>query len=185
MQSGISARRRRAGVIAAALTLSLALAGTGVASAGGQADVAAVRLATLKYRDLNAALADGYVLFYRCTEQPGVGTMGQHFANLSLVGDPAIDPLRPEVLVYQPTRSGEYRLVAVEYVTLAPLWEAEFGSATPTVLGQDLLFREEGNRYGLPDFYELHAWIWQGNPRGLFDDWNPSITCLGTGDNGG
>jgi hypothetical protein len=38
---------------------------------------------------------------------------------------------------------------------------------------------------GLPDFYERHAWIWHGNPSGLFEDWNPSITCLGTGDNGG
>lgn len=185
VQPGNPARRRRlAGVIAAALGLTLALAGSGIV-AGGQADVAAVRQATAKYHDLNAALADDYVLFYQCTEQPGVGTMGQHFANLSLVGDPAIDPLRPEVLVYQPTRSGGYKLVAVEYVTLAPLWEAEFGSAIPTVLGQDLLFREEGNRYGLPDFYERHAWIWQGNPRGLFDDWNPNVTCLGDGDNGG
>ena len=182
MQPGFSARRRLAGVIAAVLALSLTLAGAGVVSAGGQANVAAVRQATLKYRDLNAALADDYVLFYRCTEQPGVGTMGQHFANLSLVGDPAIDPLRPEVLVYQPTRSGEHRLVAVEYVTLAPLWEAEFGSAIPTVLGKDLLFREEGNRYGLPDFYELHAWIWRPNPSGIFNDWNPKVTCRGQGD---
>jgi hypothetical protein len=39
-----------------------------------------------------------------------------------------------------------------------------------------------GNRYGLPDFYELHAWIWKGNPRGVFDDWNPTVSCRGNGD---
>jgi hypothetical protein len=39
-----------------------------------------------------------------------------------------------------------------------------------------------GNRYGLPDFYELHAWIWRPNPRGMFDDWNSSVSCLGNGD---
>jgi hypothetical protein len=178
-------RRRLVRVMAAAMGLTLALAGSGIV-AGGQADVADVRRATLKYHDLSAALADGYVLFYECTEQPGVGTMGQHFVNLPLVTEePGIDPFRPEVLVYAPKRNGEWKLVAVEYVTLAPIWEGQFGSATPRVLGQDLLFREEGNRYGLPDFWERHAWIWQGNPRGLFDDWNPSISCLGTGDNGG
>src|SRR5215831_18965271 len=47
----------------------------GIADASGKADLAAVRQATEKYHDLSAALADGYVEFYKCTEQPGVGTM--------------------------------------------------------------------------------------------------------------
>ena len=175
--------RGRVASLALALLLVPAFAGSAMAS--GQADVADVRKATLQYHDINAAIADGYVLFYQCTEEPGVGTMGQHFVKGSLVEDPAINALEPEVLVYAPKRNGEWKLVALEYVTLAPLWDAAFPGAWPTVLGQDLLFREAGNRYGLPDFYERHAWIWQGNPRGLFDDWNPSITCLGTGDNGG
>jgi hypothetical protein len=175
--------RGRAASLALALLLVPAFAGSTVA--GGQADVADARKATLKYHDINAAIADGYVLFYQCTEEPGVGTMGQHFVKGSLVEDPAINALEPEVLVYAPKRNGDWKLVALEYVTLAPLWDAAFPGQWPTVLGQDLLFREAGNRYGLPDFYERHAWIWQGNPLGLFEDWNPSITCLGTGDNGG
>jgi hypothetical protein len=36
---------------------------------------------------------------------------------------------------------------------------------------------ERANRYGIPAFYELHAWLWKLNPRGLFDDWNPRVTC--------
>jgi hypothetical protein len=184
-RSGGSRRRRLGAVIGAALGLTIALTGAGVATAAGQANVALVRQVTEKYHDINAAIADGYVMFYRCTEQPGVGTMGQHFVKPPLVGDPAVDPLQPEVLVYAPKRSGEWKLVAVEYVTIAAAWQAAFGSATPRVLGQDMLFRAAGNRYGLPDFYERHAWIWQGNPRGTFDDWNPSISCLGNGDNGG
>ena len=168
--------------IRTAIGLSLALAfvmgGAGVASAGSGASLAAVRQATEKYHDLSAALADGYVQFYVCTEQPGVGTMGQHYVNLSLAGDPAVDALRPEVLVYAPKRNGELRLAAVEYVTFDT-------SSQPSVLGQPMLFRAAGNRYGLPDFYERHAWIWQGNPLGTFNDWNPDISCLGNGDNGG
>lgn len=164
------------GGVAAALALLFVLAVAGSSVAAGKADVPAVRAATLAYRDLNAAIGDGYIEFYVCTEQPGVGTMGQHFVNLELVGDPAIDPLRPEVLVYQPTRSGGYRLVAVEYVTFA---------AGQTVLGQTMNAVPAGNRYGLDPFYARHAWIWQANPAGLFADWNPSLTCLGEGDNGG
>lgn len=150
----------------------------GIASAAGKSDLAAVRQATDKYHDINAAYQDGYVNFYTCTEQPGVGTMGQHLVLPSAVGDNAVNPLQPEALVYAPKRGGGWKLVAVEYVTFNT-------SSQQYVLGQPMLFRAAGNRYGLPDFYERHAWIWQGNPDGTFADWNPSITCLGTGDNGG
>ena len=172
-------------LLALSLALAFVVGGAGVASAQGKADAAAVRAVTEKYHDVNAALADGYVKFYKCTEQPSVGTMGQHYVKLPLVGDPAIDALQPEVLVYAPKRNGELKLVAVEYVTIAAAWQQAFGSTTPTVLGQNMLFRAAGNRYGLPDFYERHAWIWQGNPLGTFNDWNPDISCLGNGDNGG
>jgi hypothetical protein len=175
-------RGRRLAAALFGLVIVPAFAGGAIAGGpgpgGNGADVAAVRQATLKYHDVAAAIADGYVPFYRCTEQPGVGTMGQHYVKPALVGDPGIDPLTPEALVYEPTRSGELRLVAVEYVTLDT-------SSQPWVLGQPMRFVASGNRYGLPDFYERHAWIWQANPAGEFADWNPTMTCLGTGDNGG
>ena len=34
-----------------------------------------------------------------------------------------------------------------------------------------------GNRYGLPAFYELHAWLFRSNPSGMFEDWNPRVSC--------
>ena len=34
-----------------------------------------------------------------------------------------------------------------------------------------------GNRFGLPAFYSLHAWIWKHNPAGMFEMWNPNVTC--------
>src|SRR5207247_56909 len=74
---------------------------------------------------------------------------------------------------------------AADDVATQTHWKTSFGSATPTVLGQNMLFRAAGNRYGLPNFYERHAWLWQGNPLGLYNDWNPDISCLGNGDNGG
>lgn len=33
------------------------------------------------------------------------------------------------------------------------------------------------HRHGPPPFYELHAWTWKHNPRGMFDDWNPRVNC--------
>jgi hypothetical protein len=165
------------GGIAAALALLSILTVSGAALGAGKSDIPAVRAATNKYKDLDAAIADGYGVFYRCTEQPGVGTMGQHFLNGALLDDPAVDPLRPEVLVYEPTRRGGWKLVAVEYVTF---------QKGLSVLGQSMNTVPVGNRYGVPvEFYAKHAWIWHGNPKGIFEDWNPTITCLGTGDNGG
>jgi len=167
--------------IRSALALSLALGfilgGAGVASAGSGASLAAVRQATDKYHDLSAALADGYVEFYVCTEQPGVGTMGQHLLNTQLLGDDAVDPLRPEVLVYQPTPSGKLRLGAVEYLQADADQDLATDPDRPYLFGLPF----DGPMLG----HAKHAWIWQGNPNGIFADWNPSITCLGTGDNGG
>ena len=153
------------------------------AAGGGQADLAAVREATAAFHDVAAAEAAGYGEFYLCTdENGGAGAMGQHYANIGLVLDPVIDPLRPEVLVYEPMPDGSLRLVGVEYVVFQGLWHDAFGAGTPSVLGVDMKPIAAGNRYGLPDFYERHAWIWRPNPRGMFDDWNSKVSCRGNGD---
>ena len=177
-------RLRRLVVVLAALPVVASFGG--VALARGDVSIADVRRATASFHDLDRALEAGYVEFYRCTEQPGVGTMGQHYANLALVGDPAIDPLRPEVLVYEPKADGDgYRLVAVEYVTIQSLWQDAFGATTPTVLGQGLAAVGTTNRYGMPAFFQRHLWLWEPNPNGPFADWNPNVTCRGNGDAGG
>jgi hypothetical protein len=143
--------------------------------------LAAVRQATERYHDVEA-LPDGYGLFYQCTDNEGLGAaMGQHFANVDKVLDPAIDALDPEVFVYEPRPNGTYRLVAVEYVVFKADWDALHANP-PQLFGKTFSMVPAGNRYGLPDFYELHAWIWKGNPRGVFDDWNPTVSCRGNGD---
>lgn len=193
---GRSGRIRALTGLVLALTIASASSGIAVARSDGHArgraavgdflDTFAVRMVSARFANIQQAFAEGYTLFYKCTEEPGVGTMGQHLVNLGYVGDPAINPLRPEALVYEPTKHGGWRLVAVEYVVMKADWEAAFGTERkPTVLGQDMLFRDSHNRYGLPDFYERHAWLFKNNPDGLFSDWNPTISCHGTGDNGG
>jgi hypothetical protein len=107
--------------------------------------------------------------------------MGQHYVNGSLVGDPAIDPLRPEALVYAPGPRGQLRLAGVEWVVFQADWDAA-NAVPPTLFGQPFRAVAEPNRYGLPPFYALHAWIWQPNPLGMFNDWNSRVSCRGNGD---
>ena len=166
------------------LTMALTVLGLGVAiSANAQSNVLkTVHTVTARFQSLRQAVRAGYVPFYVCTEQPGVGTMGQHYVNFDHVGDPAIDPLHPEALVYEPQSNGKYRLVALEWVRVGPVT-----NPAPRVLGVPMLHVGSGNRYGIePDgFYERHYWLYRANPMGAFADWNPTVSCRGQGDNGG
>ena len=181
-----SFRLRGAILLAAGLVLVPVLSVMAFPVKGGQADLAAVRNATARYHDLAAARADGYGEFYVCTDREGTGAMGQHFVNGALVdpvNSPGIDPLHPEVLVYAPQPDGSMKLVAAEYVTFQDAYHGAFGAnATPSILGVNLIAVGGNNRYGLPPFFERHVWLWSPNPLGIFDDWNPRVSCRGNGD---
>src|SRR2546421_180990 len=57
-----------------------------------------LREATAKYKDVNAALADGFVSTVHCESSPD-GAMGIHFVNPARIEDPRILPTKPEVLL--------------------------------------------------------------------------------------
>src|SRR6187455_2823990 len=87
-----------------------------------------VREALEKYQDPIAAVHDGYFSTVGCVEYPKPGAPGQvpyprggmgvHFFNVMLMGK--LDPLKPQVLVYEPV-GGKLRLIAAEYfVPLSP-----------------------------------------------------------------
>lgn len=187
----IVSRRATAAVLAAFLAactpeasveptpdVSPSLAKTAAAEAG-QSALGKLRAATAKYHRVEQALADGYVNTRECVAIP-TGGMGIHYVNLALRADPSIDPLRPEVLVYEPQRSGKLQLVAVEYFVFRAAWDAVSPSAGPSVFGTPF-FRSFGTAaHGLADHYELHAWIWRENPDGMFAQWNPKVTCPST-----
>jgi hypothetical protein len=177
-----SARTAAIGAVAVSIIVGTAVvvAGSGPQGSTGQLD--AVRDATDAFHNLDLAMAAGYKPFYLCTDKTGTGGMGQHYVKGDLVADPALDRLRPEILVYEPRADGGYQLVAVEYVVLKDAWQKANGAAAPRLFGRRLELVKAPNRYGLPDFYELHAWIWKANPRGIFDDWNPRVSCRGNGD---
>jgi hypothetical protein len=145
----------------------------------GSPSVSDVRAATAKYHDVNVAKADGYGLLkdaagIACIDNLPTGTMGVHYVKAALLNG-VIDPLQPEALVYEPKKNGDLKLVAVEYVMFQSEWKGP--GATPSVLGQSLRPVAAPNRYGIPAFFQRHAWIWANNPLGMFEEWNNKVSC--------
>lgn len=142
--------------------------------------LAEARRATARFNDLDTALAANYTKFPDlhgdCVDQPGQGGMGIHYLNASLL-DAELDPLRPEMLVYRKNARGDHELVALEYVVFAPVWDA-LHEQPPALFGHPFHLVRTPNRYGTSmPLYELHVWLWENNRNGLFNDWNPAVTC--------
>ena len=60
-------------------------------------------------------------------------------------------------------------------------WETANGATVPRLFDTPFTLVTAPNAYDLPDFYELHLWLWKTNPNGLFADWNPRVSCRGLG----
>ena len=175
----------RTGALCAASMIALF---SGSVLANGSEDQAAqleaLKKAMEKYKDVYAAVHDGYWSTVGCVHYDGKkmegrveyqkGAMGVHFVKGSLVG-PNLDPLNPPVLIYQPVGE-EFELVAVEY--LVPLAAAK---ERPSIFGSDFQGPMEGHEPLIPqDFhhYDIHVWL-VDNPYGQFAPTNPNVKCDG------
>lgn len=160
----------------------LLLAGIAVAAGTNASQLSEARNATAAFHDLDKAEAAGYGLFpdaagIACIEAPGVGGMGVHYVNGGLVGDAVLDATRPEALVFEPKPGGGERLVALEYIVFKSAWEAAGHLSPPSMFGRQFDFTDSPNRYGIPPFYALHAWLWKPNSAGDLEPYNPRIDC--------
>jgi hypothetical protein len=167
----------------AALVLPMAAQAPAAPSMTSSSAVAVARAATQKFHSLATAKKHGYALLkdkngIACIAMPPMGAMGVHFANGSLVGTPEVRLRHPEALVYA-HENGRRRLVALEYVVLKKDWDAAHGhnAPRPRLYGHRFNLTRAGNRFGLPTYYSLHAWIWKHNPAGMFAMWNPNVHC--------
>jgi hypothetical protein len=164
----------------ATLPLALSLLAT-----GGQSAFAApsplidkVRDATARFRDINVAIAEGWVQGTPCVSGPDTGAMGVHFVLSARIAAGVLKADQPEALIYEPLANGAFRLVGVEFIVLASVWEKQNpAGGTPALEGDLLNYISAPNRFGLPAFYELHVWAWENNPKGSFADWNTAVTC--------
>jgi hypothetical protein len=149
------------------------------------AGVEAGRAASAKYRDVNRAIADGYVQFTNCESSP-MGAMGEHWARVDRMVDPALDVRAPEILLYLNTPQGR-ELLGFEYEQTAtfgglPVWGSTHPnapvSARPSLLGGKAFDGPMAGHSPIqPWHYDLHVYTWVKNPAGLFEMWNPAVKC--------
>lgn len=154
--------------------LSLPTASMAASSAPDGPDLARVRAATAAFHRVEVAEAAGYVPASPCEAGPD-GGMGVHYLHPELAADPTLDPERPEILLYEPTRNGRMRLVGVEW------WTPDIGQPRPEVLGVPLDGPMAGHSPDMPVHYDLHVWVWKHNPDGMTASWNPAVDCSQAG----
>jgi hypothetical protein len=136
-----------------------------------------LRAATHRFVDVDEAVAAGYQPTHECT--PG---MGYHYANPTLAGDDAIDPTRPEILVYAPTRHGTPRLAALEYFRVDADQNLGTDDDRPNLFGHPFDGPMSGHpvppgQPPMPIHYDLHVWLHMHNPAGELSPDNPTVHC--------
>lgn len=161
-----------------------------------------VRRATERFRDVNVALAEGYVRDpMNVCETAGhmglpaeTGAMGIHFARFDLLEVTATEPrvdgtgthtdfLQPAVLLYEPQADGSMELVGVENLVFMAAWEAAGNTAPPSFQGVawdrmvDDPATEVDEAHMFAPHYDRHVWLYRENPSGIFAQWNPAVTC--------
>jgi hypothetical protein len=135
-------------------------------------DLAQLRLATVEFQRLEAAQAAGYSLMpglNQCFQNSGFGGLGYRFISTSLI-DANVDLMQPEVMVYVRGPNGALQLAAVEYIVPVAAWNATH-TGWPQLMGHQFHLNPS------LEAYVLNIWVWENNPSGMFEDWNPKVSC--------
>lgn len=140
-----------------------------------------IRQATKRYRDVDAALAAGFLPTEECAALPGVGGMGFHYVNPAHLTDGVIDPAKPDILLYHVDDDGELRLGGVEYFAVDADQDLATDADRPSLYGHPFDGPMPGHDPTMPVHYDLHVWLYTANPAGQLAPWNPRITCAAVG----
>ena len=168
----------------------LFLASTALASAvqaqPAKEFAAAARRGTERYRVLAQAIADGYRAF-----GPESPSMGQHWVHTRRLLRDTLDPENPAILNYAHV-AGRPVLVGVAYaLPLGPgepdppppapgaLWHSHARSLA--VEAHLIRHRDHPADRSPERVAVLHAWVWAGNPQGIFEPDNWSLPYLRLG----
>ena len=176
---------------------------TASSPAPGEPTLDEVRRATERFRDVNVALAEGYIRdpFDLCdtAEMMGrpasLGAMGVHYFRPDLLGITAppsprvegvgthTDFLKPSILIYEPQANGSLELVAVENLAFAAAWRRAGHANPPTFHGVpfDSMVDDPNTTideaHMFAPHYDRHVWLYRENPRGVFAPFNPAVSC--------
>jgi hypothetical protein len=166
------------------------------------ADLAALRAASERFNDVKVALAEGYIedpsgMCVIATEAGLTaedGAMGIHYLRPDLLGlaqapgrvngtGTHMDFSKPAILMYEPQADGSLKLLGVENLVWAAAWKQAGNAEPPTFNGTPYNYMEDNpatpldEAHGFEPHYDLHAWIYRDNPKGLFSSWNPAVSC--------
>jgi hypothetical protein len=161
-----------------------------------------VRAATERFKDVNTALADGYIrdpsgvceVATMMGQPASDGGMGVHYFRPDLLGITETSPRvngtgthsdfnQPAVLIYEPQADGSMELVAVENLVFQAAWQASGQKAPPSFQGVafDLMAddpaTEVDEAHVFMPHYDRHVWLYRDNPNGIFTPFNPAVTC--------
>lgn len=136
-----------------------------------QEQLDALQLSVMPFFNYDVAVAAGWdTILGECVESP-MGGMGYHLHNMDQFTNGYLNLLRPEVLLYAPMEDGSMEFQGVEYIIPAELWTSE---DPPQFLGRNLHFNPNVGPAGI---WALHVWVGKQNPNGIFEDWNPEVSC--------
>jgi hypothetical protein len=165
-------------------------------------DLDALRAAAEKYKDVNVALAEGYIPdpsghCVSAAEEglpPELGGMGIHYLNpavLKITGtEPRVDGMStytdfmaPAILLYEPGEDGSLQLVGIENLVFEAAWRAEGHDGPPELNGRpwdhmaDDPATAGDEAHGFMPHYDQHVWLFRDNPAGTLEPFNPNVTC--------
>ena len=192
----------------AALATAAVLAATGepvVAETPGPGEptLAEMRAATERFRDVQVALAEGYIRdpadMCETADMLGkpasAGAMGVHYFRPDLLGvtappNPRVngtstytDFRAPAILIYEPQVDGSMELVAVENLVFQESWAAAGHASPPTFHGvpyddmKDDPATAVDEAHNFEPHYDRHVWLYRENPNGMFEPFNPAVSC--------
>jgi len=147
------------------------------------------------YKDVAYARSHGYVQGSACESHPTLGTMGFHYVNPRLLGLTApvngrvngtgtytgVEP--PAILLYAPDGQGGLELVGIELLVFAAAWDAanpqppKYRGRAFNYMADDPTTTTRDEAHGFMPHYDLHIWLFEHNPSGLYEQWNPAISC--------
>ena len=164
--------------------------------------VAKVRTATERFKDINVALAEGYVPdpAGHCVmaESEGLprelGGMGIHYLRPDLLGVTATAPRvngtgihtdfeNPAILLYEPQADGSLALIGAENLVFRKAWEAAGNVEPPFFAGRRWDSMEDDPKtsgdeaHGFEAHYDQHVYFVGDSAEAAVQPFQPAVTC--------
>jgi hypothetical protein len=166
------------------------------------AAVEAVKSATERFRDVDVALAGGYVRdpANHCVTAAGeglppeLGGMGIHFLRADLLGLTATEPRvdgtgthtdfeNPAILLYEPQADGTLALVGAENLVFKKAWDDAGNTEPPVFAGRTWDYMENDpatevdEAHGFAPHYDQHVYFVDDDAAAAVLPFHPAIIC--------